>query len=538
MTVAFFGALILAWLCYRQKKQLKQHGSEQGVAQEFFGRGLEFFAILAGVLLLYNVLLLFVAVGWQYVSVRFLISLENFLAKLQEGFKNYGLTWTRTLIVLLIIYLLGFTKIGILRSGRPGKAFKRTKIVFRRVQTAVILLASFTLLGSQVGEPAATLDIRLRTVRNEYGILRTELAETLAHQTANQLYGRLRDQLGTNYQSIPPALKRVEDKSASLREYYRSFRQEYDARDEHVERANQRTARRETVNQEIRPSAEQSRHNDAAAAQEVDVPAAASLEEIKGARQGLAKYREKVSPEIVKLIAHPGGKDIILHLPSLFTAKISEFLVDPLTEEYPILKPLIGIFSSTFDEAVKLKVKRQLDDLTGSLIERPDAAEEIVTHAASEIAASVPAEIPLATTGQIAHEIRNLDGEAQRLGDLRSQLEQRARAIENQRIELESDEENLRERAANRLSRIGDRLTREQVGRLSESARSGTKEWITSEEREGHCTNYEYKSLKYYAGSALEKLKSPYVDEATDRVAREAREDGIRRERVTDPGWI
>jgi hypothetical protein len=124
-------------------------------------------------------------------------------------------------------------------------------------------------------------------------------------------------------------------------------------------------------------------------------------------------------------------------------------------------------------------------------------------------------------------------------------LEQRGRALDNARIEdllaqLRSADAATRERAAQELSGLGRKLTREHVNRLVDMMSTGTREWVTSQEREEghHCTWYGYTSIKYYAGRALERMESPHVTASVSSEARRAISGGTRRERVTDPGWV
>jgi hypothetical protein len=107
--------------------------------------------------------------------------------------------------------------------------------------------------------------------------------------------------------------------------------------------------------------------------------------------------------------------------------------------------------------------------------------------------------------------------------------------------DLQSQNSVTRDAAIASLSKIGNRLNREQIGRLIEMMQSGVNTVDTTSWRGPHCTHYEEKTAKYYAGCVLATMDSPYVTETIRREARRAQTEeggGVVRRRVDDPGWI
>jgi hypothetical protein len=107
--------------------------------------------------------------------------------------------------------------------------------------------------------------------------------------------------------------------------------------------------------------------------------------------------------------------------------------------------------------------------------------------------------------------------------------------------DLQSRDADKRNAAIAALSKIGNKLTREQTDRLIVMMQSGVNTVDTTSWRGPHCTHYEEKTAKYYAGRVLAKMDSPYVTETIRHEARRAQTSeggGVVHRRVDDPGWI
>jgi hypothetical protein len=106
-------------------------------------------------------------------------------------------------------------------------------------------------------------------------------------------------------------------------------------------------------------------------------------------------------------------------------------------------------------------------------------------------------------------------------------------------VRLHSTSKSDRATAARLLSETPD-ISEAKVNSLIVIMRKGNQQWITSSYRnEGHhCTDYEYTSVRYYAATALERMKSSYVNEELVQEARRCQGESVTTKTVTDPGWI
>ena len=177
------------------KRSLRRRGAEGRVAFGLCAYSFEFFAVLAVVLAVYQVLLLFLVVGWQRVSVGRLLWLEHSLNDWRRVLSRWTPGWTATLAILVVIYVLSLLQVKMFDTQGLLRGLKKTKTVLRIANILLVAFCSFTLLGSDVGHAAATLEIRLQTIRKEYGVLRGQVEQTALDLVVNRLNDRTADAL-------------------------------------------------------------------------------------------------------------------------------------------------------------------------------------------------------------------------------------------------------------------------------------------------------------------------------------------------------
>ena len=107
--------------------------------------------------------------------------------------------------------------------------------------------------------------------------------------------------------------------------------------------------------------------------------------------------------------------------------------------------------------------------------------------------------------------------------------------------EIQSEDPDTRNTAITNLSKLGKKLNREQIDKVVKVMQTGDSTVETTSQRGAHCTYYDEKKAKYYAGNVLARLDSPYVTAAIRKQARRAQTKeggGVTHRRVDDPGWI
>jgi hypothetical protein len=543
VTFCFVASLILVWYSLRRRRTLRRFGREKTLAFKFWGQTVEFSAILAVVLAWYHALLLLLSSGWEYLSAGTLLRLEHWLVTMQALLDRYKLNWTTTLGIMLLLYWLGAMRIVWFERNTPFSIFKKTKSILHVINVLAFLLASFTLLGSEPGAAAATLEIRLQKQRTDYGVLRREVKRALAGTSTSRAFDNVMRAFPSEPSAVAKLVESIDRNADALRKSYTDTKAKYDVRDASTERLLAGYDRKqEDVErvQSVSESDSESSDHDAE-----NPPDVVSEHEIEGATASLHVLEEKVSPPFLGFLKRPGAKDIALHIADLPMDKTLEVLLRPITEAYPVLKPALDVLTSTLTDAVRQPLERKLDELTPALIERPDDAESLISQAAKDLADPIPVKIPPEQIRHFQRAVGELEREAKEFETGITRMDRIARSAESHRNQtllsrLENSEHNVRLRAAEELSSRGDKLSREEVHGLVDLMRNGREKWTTSTEREPghHCTWYEDTTVRYYAGRALQDMKSPYLDESVRTAARRAQDEGKSRYKVTDPGWV
>ena len=142
------------------------------------------------VMLFYDALLLLLRSGWQWVTVDDLLWMERSLAALQHAVDELKPSWMGSLVIIVVLYLLARSWIR-LGESTTFRFYRRIKDILHVMNALLVLVCLFTLLGSQPGKVAATLEIRLRQERSEYGVLRGEMKDALASATVNQVFEKI-----------------------------------------------------------------------------------------------------------------------------------------------------------------------------------------------------------------------------------------------------------------------------------------------------------------------------------------------------------
>jgi hypothetical protein len=126
-------------------------------------------------------------------------------------------------VILIALYLLCRLGVRILlkEGDRPFRLVTRTKDFVHVVSTLVFLMASFTLLGFEPGGAAATLEIHLKKERAEYGLLQSEIENSLAGAAISRVYDSAAEALASGG-SIKGLVSASIDEGVRLRDAYAS----------------------------------------------------------------------------------------------------------------------------------------------------------------------------------------------------------------------------------------------------------------------------------------------------------------------------
>lgn len=542
----FIAACGLTIFVFKKTRSLKEQGRDKEIRYHFLKSSLEFLAPFTFVMFFYVGLLAVVSLAWESISLQSLIWLEEWLTTV-HSYTKLKPSKTVVLGLFLGIYALGLLRIILLEKRKKHYAgidtfYKWTK----RLYVVFVLLCSFTLFGTQVGEPSNDLRLRIKLTRDGYADVHKQTQEAISEEVAFQLYTRAYDSFPPTHHTALKLPEKIGSEANSLRGYYAKAQNEHGVKSSNAESALSAVeAHRKAVSNlktEIQmPKEGLNESTDVAEPDSRNI----SYRKIREAKVAIENYRQKTRTRFITFLTTEDGKKLTIQGAKVMTDFLKSELFSPWIKAYPIAEPIIDVFIKTMDETVRAKVEKIADNAARSIIQSPDNTQTTVNEEASKLAAQTEIKISPAIMEKAKQSGKQLEQELTNLEAAKVEIDNGIRQAENSRIErliaqLQSPDASVRETAAQNLSQTGDYLSQTKVNELIGIMRHGNKRWTTSRTRiEGHhCTDYEYTSIRYYAATALAGVNSQYVSSDIAREARQCQSDSVTTERVTDPGWI
>ena len=190
MIAIFVACCIIALLLFKKKKTLDRLGVRQTFRYHFYKHSLEFLLLFLLAMMTYFILLGFVIVVSEYSSLQFLVQLEDFLAKVKSHVSALKLNEMLVLVIFVVIYLLGWVRLPSDKSKILYKLFGKYQTVTKRIYAFLIILCSFTLLGTHYGEPTKDLKVRINLIRTGYADLCSEAQKAVSEEVGGTVLYR------------------------------------------------------------------------------------------------------------------------------------------------------------------------------------------------------------------------------------------------------------------------------------------------------------------------------------------------------------
>lgn len=531
---------------FKKTRSLKEQNRDKELRYHFLKSSLEFLVPFTFVMFFYVGLLAVVSMAWEFLSLQSLILMEEWLTTI-HSYTRLKPSKTMVFLIFLGIYALGLVRVVLPEARKKLYAdidtfYKWTK----RLYVLFVLLCSFTLLGTQLGEPSSDLRFRIKFTRDGYAEVQKQTQEAISEEVAFQLYTKVYDSFSPTYHTALKLPEKISSEANSLNGYYAKAQNEYGVASKRAESALYSIeAHRKTVTNlktEIQiPTKGISEITNA----NVPDPNQLSFRKIKDSKVAIENYRQKTQTRFITFLTTEDGKRLTIQGAKVLTDMLKSELFSGWIKAYPVTEPIIDVFIKTIDETLKTKVEKTADKATRSIIQNPKNTLITVEGEASKLVAQTEIKISPAIM-----EKANLSGKelGQKLANLEAAKEEIGsgiKRVENKKIielitQLNSPDAQIRKTAAQSLSKKGDIISQEKVNELIDIMRHGNKKWTTSRTRnEGHhCTDYEYTSIRHYAATALTNMNSQYVSRDIAREAKQRQSDSITKERVTDPGWV
>ncbi len=552
-TSLFIISCIVTFFVFYKIRSFKSRGKDNQIRYHFLTSSLEFLIPFSLVMLTYATLIYIVNNYWQSISLQSLIELESYIENIRS-YTRWKLSKEMVLFLFIGIYSLGLLRIIPLKKRK--KLYSGTDTIYRwtkRLYIIFVLLCSFSILGTQLGEPSNQLNLRIKTVREGYADIQNQVKSSLSNEIIPNIYTKSFNDITEKYQSALELPTKIHSEANNLNDQYLIAQNKYSIESNTAEsqlnsfRIRQRTV--SSIDTTIKIHSELRGSNKKIS---VSNPKEINYYKISKAKEAINRYAKKQRLNSIKLIKTEDGKRLTIQGAKVITNAMKSSLFSSWIKTYPILEPVFNVFIQTVDKTVTSKIEKLSISATDSIVKNPQKTQSILNAGSSKIVNNTKINISASSIDMLKQH------EAKMLGQLSSiqkakteintsitQAEELIKQNENKKIEklisqLQSPDKSTRTNAARKISKKGQYISQKKVDRLLSIMRSGKKEWETYRHRPSghHCTDYEYTSIRYYAATAIEDMQSKYVTESLKREARSARRNSVRSEQVTDPGWV
>jgi len=566
--ILFVITSILALIFHSNKHTMESKRIKSGLKYYFLSNSLDFLLPFIFVLTFYILLLLIVSssINSEVTSLYRLIWMEEKLLIINSWVSWLKLSAAGIVIGFAVLYLIGLLRIPF--EKQLSKGYDLFLKMSKRVYIVLVLLCSFTLLGSHSGKLCTNLQVRVKTIRQGYSDVCEQAKSVLSEEVAAKLYDKVRNSFPPDYIKALELSAKIDGEVASFRNFYQEAHTKYGIKNERAESLiTGALSRKESgsglqgeyeVRYDARGETEKTEFIEA-------YPEWISYQKIQQAKLAFEKYQQKEESKVITFFTTESGKKLAMKLPKILTSKLKSQIFSSLIESRPIIGLMIDCFFDTIDDAVGEQVGKAVYPTVRVALENPDSAPKTIEEESSKIASGKDVKMSPQILEKAYESRRQLDKQRADFEETRSLVENQVREervrVENEEreerirlenetrkagqkkidsliAELSSPNEHVREHASGELSNMGDVISRSQVKRLEDIMRKGSKTWSKFLYRESHCRWFENTSIKYYAANALQGMNSPYVDHAMATEANNLKNKNKTRERVTDPGWI
>lgn len=530
---------IVTIILFIKKRHLDKAGVRPSLGYHFLKNSLELLCLFLLASLTYLMLFVFVMAASEYASLQFLVRLEGFLDTVKSYFSRLKLSELTVLGVLVIVYLLGWLRLPSEKSKGLLKLFGKYQTATKRVYVFLILLCSFTLLGTHFGEPTTDLRVRIKLIRDGYADISDDIRKAVPEEITAKMYARVLDSLPPDYRRGIGSAVLIQSERVSLREEYKSARDRYGIRLRKVESVLAPSSSGRTSSDNKIDSVKRQ------VSGTLPDPQKISYKKVKDTKASIDQQRAASMVKLDQLIKMEGGQEIVQQVPKVLMGQAKSIILGPLMQRSPLLEPVISVFIDTINDEMVTKVQKACERVDRSVIQNSNTLQDVIDTESSRVlegksirVSSKSIEKAHRTSARIARQLAELR-------NARAQIPAEVARIENKKTmaiisQLKSPNEQKRIEAVNQLVGMGEKLSKSQVDEVLRIMRHGTEKWSKSLGRiEGHhCEDFEHVSVKYYAADAIMQMKSQHVDKVVVEEAGKIKEAGIKHESVTDPGWV
>lgn len=544
--IIFFVSCFFIFLIVAKTRSLKSQGKNKQIRYHFLKSTLEFLFPFAFVMMFYSVLIIFASYFWDLIGFHSLIKIEDYLEHI------YSVTKWKLGIEIVLPLFIGIYALGLLRVISLKKRIRLYSAIdnvskwTKRIYILFVFLCSFTILGTQLGDPSNDIKIRLKLIRDGYADIYNKTNSAISEEVAFQLYNKSTDAFPANYQSALKLTEKIGSDVGSLSSKYSHAQKEYNIKSIETESILKATNKHLDTISNLRKdiTIQNEQLSDNLEISDGDLQGI-SCRKIKKAKDKIKAYIKNTRSKVINILSTEDGKRLSIQGAKVMSNVLKSELFSQWIKEYPIVEPVIDVFIKTADETSKSKIEEISKKSTFSIIEHPEKTQSIVVTEASKIVDDTKIKVSPEIIEKANKRVEQIAALLERIKESSNEIDTKIKDAEDTKIEefiaqLSNSDKSIRVNGANNLSKMGKIIEREKINKIINIMRTGKKEWETDHNRPSghHCTDYEYTSIRYYAATAINGMDSQFVTESIRNEAKGIKRSSVRSERVTDPGWV
>jgi hypothetical protein len=440
LTLIFAISCILTIILFLKRRELERKGGKT-FTYHFIQQSLDFLIPFCVITFIFLALSLYISGATDSATVRKLIWLENALQYLKDKASFIKLGAIGSFVILFVLFIINLLGIPSIYTERFFPFFKKYNKVIKKIYVALVILCSFTFFGNQLGQPIANLRFRINERSNEarkgYGDLQQEVRSAISKEVVGRLYDETYKAFPQSYQDSLRKLEELARYLTILRTNYKdgSYRR-YDPEDIRFVTAllNEEPPEgppggdgsnggpkdpssppqepTEPTNGSGGSGPPKSRMPDSdgvirdffdgipeqAASSPQQIPAELDPQEVKAASEKVKTFSGEYQTNAIKFFKSEAGKDLLVQPPKMITSNIKKYMFDELTRRYPILDPIISVFTGAFDKEIETKVQEAADRATNMLLKNPEQTNSIINNEVAAIVKEKVSRIPRGKT--------------------------------------------------------------------------------------------------------------------------------------------
>jgi hypothetical protein len=355
------GGLFLILGCLRRLWRLKARGEEETLAYCVLQNGLRSLVPVVAVIGLYYLAFAYVRYS-DSVSLDTLAHIQDRLESLRRLVDRLNLNPVVLLLVLVVVYCvvtIGLSQVAWRRLTKGIKAYRGSTGLASGI---VMLLTSFTLLGSLPGKPQLTVALKVARINEQYGTIRKEVESKLTQQVAEQLLQKTYEAFPAWYRDSLDLPSEIATAKEDLAASYTEASAKYGIKDASVEDVLTKYATSAQGADPAHTAGETGSPKDekmATSSRSGGAPGNTTMAEVENARIALARTPSEASPpESVK----GSAREIALQLPGVLMEPGHDFL----STAFPQWKPVIDTVLNTVSDSFKERLEKAIDAVMGS----------------------------------------------------------------------------------------------------------------------------------------------------------------------------